>query len=463
MMTKTALSDGRRTRPRFAAPTPAPPKFLIGTDDPARIGILPVLRREGSDQRESKGFGWDPAKTLRMAEPPEFLIGTIEQSENHSTPSQQTTYPNPNGHKIRFSHPPQRTEDSPSRTRLPHPPPLSQPPPRLAVPRIPRPPSGLLPLVYPERRRDCPASRRAQTHPRTRTSGRGFISSIDNGQTRPLPLALAHPRNVDSPQRTRLPRPPWQTAVSRISRPRPLFGLIPFVQPHPRKLSGLSQSPSLAPLVYPEGRRASPASRRTQPHPRNLDSPQQISRRWLGSIPLAQFHPRKPFPVTSHSPLITEFLIANLELEFRLTHTKLSPLEISNREYFAVFHSDFGPNSTRPLGAAAGGDPVEEALHAGPLAPHQSEEFPRIEIGGFVAEKCFHAPLDVGGGPGAETVTLRDDPVVAEGVQHVAAEIGNGKIEIGKRVAQRGLRGDGRIGAGAIGVQAITSGTTRRR
>ena len=130
MMTKTTLSDGRRTRPRFAAPTPTPPKFLIGTDDPARIGILPVLRREGSDQRESKGFGWDPAKTLRMAEPPEFLIGTddparigilsdqreskgfgwdpaktlrmaeppefligtIDQSENHSTPLQTNAH-----------------------------------------------------------------------------------------------------------------------------------------------------------------------------------------------------------------------------------------------------------------------------------------------------------------------------------------------------------------------------------
>ena len=33
-------------------------------------------------------------------------------------------------------------------------------------------------------------------------------------------------------------------------------------------------------------------------------------------------------------------LIANLELEFRLTHTKLSPLRISNRKYFAVFYSD---------------------------------------------------------------------------------------------------------------------------
>jgi hypothetical protein len=37
-------------------------------------------------------------------------------------------------------------------------------------------------------------------------------------------------------------------------------------------------------------------------------------------------------------------LIANLELEFRSTHRKLSPLRISNRKYLAIFH----PNSQAP-------------------------------------------------------------------------------------------------------------------
>jgi hypothetical protein len=100
------------------------------------------------------------------------------------------------------------------------------------------------------------------------------------------------------------------------------------------------------------------------------------------------------------------------------------------------------------LGAAAGGDPVEEAFHAGPFAPHQGEEFAGVEVGGFVAEERLHAPLDVGGGPGTEAVALGDDPVVAEGVQHVA-EIGNRRIEIAEHVAGCGLRADGRIGAGA--------------
>jgi hypothetical protein len=58
MMTKTTLSGCRRTRPRFAAAAPTPPKFLIGT---------------------------------------------IEQSENHSTPSKQTTNPDPNRYKIGIS------------------------------------------------------------------------------------------------------------------------------------------------------------------------------------------------------------------------------------------------------------------------------------------------------------------------------------------------------------------------
>jgi hypothetical protein len=43
-------------------------------------------------------------------------------------------------------------------------------------------------------------------------------------------------------------------------------------------------------------------------------------------------------------PLPTEFLIANLELESRLTYRKPSPLKISNRKYFAIFY----PAATRP-------------------------------------------------------------------------------------------------------------------
>jgi hypothetical protein len=103
----------------------------------------------------------------------------------------------------------------------------------------------------------------------------------------------------------------------------------------------------------------------------------------------------------------------------------------------------------RVLGTAAGGDPVEEALHAGAFAPHQGEEFAGVEIGGFVAEKGFHAPLDVGGGPGAEAVAFGDDAVVAEGVQHVECN--------------SNMRTSGRITADAIEVEAIKVGAMRGR
>src|SRR3984957_20471079 len=42
----------------------------------------------------------------------------------------------------------------------------------------------------------------------------------------------------------------------------------------------------------------------------------------------------------SSSPPL-EILIANLELEFKLSHTKLSPLKISNRKYSTIFYPDF--------------------------------------------------------------------------------------------------------------------------
>ena len=96
------------------------------------------------------------------------------------------------------------------------------------------------------------------------------------------------------------------------------------------------------------------------------------------------------------------------------------------------------------LCAAAGGDPFEKALHAIAFAPHQGEEFAGVEVRGFVTEESFHAPLDVGGGPGAEAIAFGDDPVVAEGVQHVAGAV------------------DGRIGAEAIDVQAIVLRAMRK-
>jgi hypothetical protein len=101
------------------------------------------------------------------------------------------------------------------------------------------------------------------------------------------------------------------------------------------------------------------------------------------------------------------------------------------------------------LGAAAGGDPVEETLHTGAFAPHQAEEFRAVEVGGFVAEERFHSPLNVGGGPRSEAVAFGDDPVVAERVQHVAFD--------------SNVRAGGRIGASTSEVEAIKLGAMRGR
>ena len=103
----------------------------------------------------------------------------------------------------------------------------------------------------------------------------------------------------------------------------------------------------------------------------------------------------------------------------------------------------------RALGAAAGGDPVEEAFHAGAFTPHQSEEFAGVEIRRFVAEEGFHAPLNIRRGPGTETVAFGDDPVVAKGVQHVACN--------------SNMRTSGRISADATEVEAIKLGAMRGR
>ncbi len=161
MMTQTTLSDVRRTRPRFAAPTPTPPKFLIGT---------------------------------------------IEQSENRSTPSKQTTNPNPNRYKTRFSRRPWRSADSPQRTRLWR-------PRAMDVSKISRPSFSLIPF--------------AQLHPRNAVT--------------PFPAVSLY-------------RWPPAGVFEVLATSRPWSGLAPLAQPHPRKPSGLSQSLGFTPFAQPRQR-----------------------------------------------------------------------------------------------------------------------------------------------------------------------------------------------------------------
>jgi len=63
-------------------------------------------------------------------------------------------------------------------------------------------------------------------------------------------------------------------------------------------------------------------------------------------------------------------------------------------------------------------DPAEKVFHARAFAPHQPEEFGRIETGGIVAEERLQAPLNVRRFPRAQAVAFSDDPVVAQSVEH---------------------------------------------
>ena len=178
-----------------------------------------------------------------------------------------------------------RNLDSPQRTRLP------RPPHRIAVLVMSRPPSSLLPL--------------AQPYPRKKTSGRGFIPSVNSRQTSspPLapidprklsrlrqslgltPLAQLHPRNLDSPQRTSLPHPQRRIAVLVMSRPP--SSLLPLAQPYPRKELG-ARLRSAAKSKTPAGGQRYENPPFAQPHPRKLSG---LSRS-LDFTPFAQLHLR---------------------------------------------------------------------------------------------------------------------------------------------------------------------------
>jgi hypothetical protein len=62
-----------------------------------------------------------------------------------------------------------------------------------------------------------------------------------------------------------------------------------------------------------------------------------------------------------------QILIANLELEFRLTRRKLSPLEISNRKYFAIFHLAPATNLPVATEGVRHQEPRRAASSAAPL------------------------------------------------------------------------------------------------
>ena len=86
--------------------------------------------------------------------------------------------------------------------------------------------------------------------------------------------------------------------------------------------------------------------------PMNIGTPSQPLTFACPEPRRAQPHPSKSFLASRYSlaqrrntadegPLTTEFLIANPELEFRLSHRKLCPLRISNRKKIAIFYPVF--------------------------------------------------------------------------------------------------------------------------
>ena len=89
-------------------------------------------------------------------------------------------------------------------------------------------------------------------------------------------------------------------------------------------------------------RRLAEARRATSTTPSVLhpfQPPQSVDALPQPSRPLALVCPRNSPLVTRHSSLVTEILIANPRLEFPLTPFKTSQLQISNRQYPAIFSS----------------------------------------------------------------------------------------------------------------------------
>jgi len=89
-------------------------------------------------------------------------------------------------------------------------------------------------------------------------------------------------------------------------------------------------------------RRLAEARRATSTTPSVLhpfQPPQSVDALPEPSRPLVLVYPRNSPLVTRHSSLVTEILIANPRLEFPLTPFKTSELQISNRQYPAIFSS----------------------------------------------------------------------------------------------------------------------------
>ena len=69
---------------------------------------------------------------------------------------------------------------------------------------------------------------------------------------------------------------------------------------------------------------------------------------WRALLPVRLCYGTCKNPPPLALSLTSKILIANLELESQLTHRKLSPLNISNRKYSAIFHLEEAHRRRRP-------------------------------------------------------------------------------------------------------------------
>jgi hypothetical protein len=89
----------------------------------------------------------------------------------------------------------------------------------------------------------------------------------------------------------------------------------------------------------------------------------------------------------------------------------------------SAFQIPSAERCSRSRGAAAHADPLEKSFHASAFAPHQFEELSRIEVRRFLPEECLHAPADVRRSPRRKAMPFRNNPVVAQRVQHCESEL----------------------------------------
>ena len=276
-----------------------------------------------------------------------------------------------------------RNNASSWRMRLPRP----APPHRVDVSTIPRPSSGLVPIA-------CPEVRRAQPHPREPLV-LGVLQSNVGASYTSLPFAPLYPRNKQSgrarsaetsktPARCRRYENPLLIVTPRLEIAATTSKSNTVQNSNRHKIRVLHPPWGMCVLPPPQtGALRRSANAAAAPHLKTLianarlkfnlshskENPLQISNRERMTVPQSRF--RAPAQegrrITIRASKVNlrfelryssfqlrapslQNLIANLELEFRLTHTKLSPLRISNRKYFAVFHADLFPQGRNPEG-----------------------------------------------------------------------------------------------------------------